>query len=91
MIWARTFAHADRRLLSILDQNPARAGHHLELGVYGSEELYSSIEYERGLRSSVGQWIASLNGARIRHDILIIPFDASFRSQDSPAQLPLNY
>lgn len=47
--WATTFAGADRGLLSILDQTPARDGHHLELGIYGSEVLQSSIEDERGL------------------------------------------
>ena len=47
--WATTFAHADRRLLSILDQTPVRDSHYLELGSYGGEELYSSIEDKRGL------------------------------------------
>lgn len=47
--WATTFARANRRLLSSLDQTPARDGHCLELGSYGSEVLYSSIEDERSL------------------------------------------
>lgn len=52
--WAKTFANADRHLLSLLDQMPARDGHSLELGYYGERVVYSSVEDERRL-AMVGQ------------------------------------
>jgi hypothetical protein len=52
--WATTFAGADRRLLSLLIQNPAVDGHRLALGRYGTRVLYSSADDERRIVAIAG-------------------------------------
>ncbi|KAI4192683.1 MAG: hypothetical protein LQ350_008592, partial [Teloschistes chrysophthalmus] len=47
--WAATFAGADRLLLLLLTEKPAANGHRLLLGLYGTTEVYSSIDDERRL------------------------------------------
>lgn len=52
--WLKTFAGADRRLLSLLDQMPAVNGRDLDLGCYGKSMQYSSAGNERQL-AMIGQ------------------------------------
>lgn len=90
--WAKVFAHADRRLLYILDQSPARDGHHLGRGCHGGKELYSSIEDERGLAIVGRPVVCFFERCEIRHHTLIILSDAgsAVRPKDAPTQLPLD-